>query len=641
MFAATILPAAAQTAGVDRVEPDLGAAVKQYCVACHNSRALIGNLALDEVESDAASLGANAELWEKVIVKFRARDMPPPAPAGSMCSPTCSERTPMNVTHAIVAVLTALVMTTAASAGARDTPLLIDAVKAGDLETVRELVADPAMVDAAQGDGATALHWAVHRNDPEAASLLIGAGADVNAANAFGTTPVWLAAENGSAAMLERLLAAGASPNVALTNGETPLMTAARVGVVEAVETLIAHAANVHLTEALSGQTALMWAAEAGSDQITKVLIEAGADVTQASTLVEIPEYRRRPDRTAGGFTPLMFAARSGDLSTARLLVEAGADVNRVAPDGTTPLIVATVRAHVPLAIWLLEQGADANVNRERFTALHRAAGSWATELTGNGPSGVDTDRDEEWLGAAGVPGEGRVQLVEALLKHGADPNIPLVEGVPKVGYSNARIFGWHDTGATPFWLAARSVYLDVMKVLVEYGADPSLGLSKPEGYVATPLVPPPAEGTSPLMAAMGTGRSRLDLVVPAEDVFEAAELILELGTDPNGTDVKGMFPLFQAASSGNDALVKLLVDAGADVNLAMPDGETALDAARGKARRSGASLGRKAPTHESTVELLLGFGATEGTPTAADESATATQADAAPAAAASDDAAK
>ena len=64
MFAATILPAAAQTAGVDRVEPDLGAAVKQYCVACHNSRALIGNLALDEVESDAASLGANAELSE-------------------------------------------------------------------------------------------------------------------------------------------------------------------------------------------------------------------------------------------------------------------------------------------------------------------------------------------------------------------------------------------------------------------------------------------------------------------------------------------------------------------------------------------------------------------------------------------------
>ena len=517
---------------------------------------------------------------------------------------------------AVLPAIAVLTIATAASAVASDTPLLIDAVKAGDLETVRELVADPATVDVAQGDGATALHWAANRNDLEAAVLLIGAGADVNAANTFGATPVWLAAENGSAEMLERLLAAGALPNVTLTNGETPLMTAARVGVVEAVETLIAHGANVHLTEALSGQTALMWAAAEGQAEITKRLIEAGADVTQPSTLVEIPERRRQPARTIGGFTPLMFAARSGDLATARLLVGAGADVNRVAPDGTTSLIVATVRAHVPLAIWLLDQGADANANRERFTALHRAAGSWATELTGNGPSGVDTDRDEEWLGAAGVPGEGRVQLVEALLKHDADPNIPLVEGVPKVGYSNARIFGWHDTGATPFWLAARSVYLDVMKVLVKYGADPSLGLSKPEGNVVTPLVPPPAEGTSPLMAAMGTGRSRLDLAVPAEDVLEAVQLILELGADPNGRDVKGMFPLFQAVSGGNDELVKLLVDAGADVNLAMPDGKTALDAARGNVKRRETTRSRKAPNHQSTVELLLSHGAAAGTPT-------------------------
>jgi len=137
--------------------------------------------------------------------------------------------------------------------------------------------------------------------------------------------------------------------------------------------------------------------------------------------------------------------------------------------------------------------------------------------------------------------------------------------------------------------------------------------LLKPEGYVSTPLVPPPAEGTSPLMAAMGTGRSRLDLAVPAEDVLEAAELILDLGADPNGRDVKGTFPLFSAASAGNDELVELLVDAGADVNLAMPDGKTALDVARGGGR---GMLGRRVATHASTVELLLGYGAIAGTVT-------------------------
>lgn len=63
-------------------------------------------------------------------------------------------------------------------------------------------------------------------------------------------------------------------------------------------------------------------------------------------------------------------------------------------------------------------------------------------------------------------------------------------------------------------------------------------------------------------MAAMGTGRSDLDLTVPPEDVLEAVRLILDLGADPNGRDVKGTFPPFSAASAGNDELVKLLVDA-------------------------------------------------------------------------------
>ena len=114
----------------------------------------------------------------------------------------------------------------------------------------------------------------------------------------------------------------------------------------------------------------------------------------------------------------------------------------------------------------------------------------------------------------------------------------------------------------------------------------------------------------------MGTGRSRLDLAVPTEDVLEAVQLILELGADPNGRDVKGMFPLFQAVSGGNDELVKLLVDAGADVNLVMPDSKTALDAARGNVKRRETTRSRKAPNHQSTVELLLSHGASAGTPT-------------------------
>ena len=67
---------------------------------------------------------------------------------------------------------------------------VIAAVRAGDVAAVRVLVADGADVDAPQGDGATALHWAAHRGDYALAELLLGAGANVNAANALGATPL-------------------------------------------------------------------------------------------------------------------------------------------------------------------------------------------------------------------------------------------------------------------------------------------------------------------------------------------------------------------------------------------------------------------------------------------------------------------
>ena len=139
---------------------------------------------------------------------------------------------------------------------------LLDAVKSGSVDRVRTLLRPGVDVNAPQGDGATALHWAAHRNDVATADLLLRAGANVNAANQLGATAIWLAAVNGSAPMIRRLLEAGANPNVALESGETPLMAAARGGSVEAVQLLVGGGANVNASERLRGQTALMWAVE-------------------------------------------------------------------------------------------------------------------------------------------------------------------------------------------------------------------------------------------------------------------------------------------------------------------------------------------------------------------------------------------
>src|SRR4051794_10744884 len=115
---------------------------------------------------------------------------------------------------------------------------LIDAARNSDTEKLRTLLKSGAPVNAAEGDGSTALHWASYRDDLAGADLLIRAGANVNAANDLGATPLWTASQNGSAAMVKRLLQAGAHPNPALMAGGKPVMAAPRGGKPHLVEKL-------------------------------------------------------------------------------------------------------------------------------------------------------------------------------------------------------------------------------------------------------------------------------------------------------------------------------------------------------------------------------------------------------------------
>jgi hypothetical protein len=96
---------------------------------------------------------------------------------------------------------------------------LVEAVQKGNRQAVPSLLKENVDVNASQADGATALHWAAHRDDQKTAELLIGAGANVNAVNAYGITPLSLACTNGSPAMVHKLLEAGADPNAALPTG--------------------------------------------------------------------------------------------------------------------------------------------------------------------------------------------------------------------------------------------------------------------------------------------------------------------------------------------------------------------------------------------------------------------------------------
>src|SRR5689334_2571864 len=162
-----------------------------------------------------------------------------------------------------------------------------DAASRGDKPGIERLLKSGADVNAPQGDGATALHWAAWRGDAELARLLLKAGAKAGVANHNGATPLWLAASHGDAAVIEALLKGGADANEALPLGRRPLMLAARAGDVAAVRALLEHGADVNASETQRGTTALMQAADQGHAAVLKELIQRGANVAAVSKPVQ------------------------------------------------------------------------------------------------------------------------------------------------------------------------------------------------------------------------------------------------------------------------------------------------------------------------------------------------------------------
>jgi ankyrin repeat protein len=482
-----------------------------------------------------------------------------------------------------------------ASVRAAGSPL-IEAVKKQDLQAVRALLTQKININAAEADGFTALHWAAQRNDLQLVELLLRAGASAKASTRYNITPLYLAAMNGSAAMIERLLNAGADPNGTAQEGQTMLMTAALTGKADAVRLLLTRGAKVDTKEPYKGQTALMWAAAEGNTAAVDVLLEAGADLKLKSN---------------GGFTPLLFAVRNAHIETTLALLKRGGNVNDVAPDGSSALSIASVNAYFELASVLLEHGANPNLPDPRGSPLHTVA--WLRKPGADGAAGVGNT-------PVGTPQQtGKVtafELARQLLEHGANPNTRVEWNEPRFGKEggtarnppNIRL-GRHllsYRGATPFYVAAKNGDIELMRLLVEFKADPTI----------TTLT-----GITPLMVAAGLDTWEGETPgpytgVPEAERLEAVKFAVSLGADvnaranfgdyPMGGDVaytllyyphnidklldlgvgdprwNGSTPLIGAIMSNQPSIVQYLVDQGADVRAKTTLGWTPLNVAEG-----------------------------------------------------------
>jgi ankyrin repeat protein len=520
-----------------------------------------------------------------------------------------------------------------------------DAAMKGDVATVRTLLKDGADVNAVQGDGVTAMHWAARQGSVDLANTLIVAGANVRATTRFGAiTPLHLAAERGSGPVVSLLLKGGADANAKSSTGATPLMFAAASGDTAAITALLDAGAEIDAKERDREQTPLIFAAAANRADAVTLLLARGANKNAATRIIDLmalsangenPDGRnlaakpetangaaargaasgrtgaagraRKPGlergylineqvHTQGGMTALLFAARQGYAEVATALLDAGVDVNqKKGGDHVSALLTATVNGHFDLATLLLERGADPNLVAE------------------NGVGPLYAAINLMWAPRAGYPQPrahlnqrvGYLEYMQKLLEKGADPNARVNK---KVWYSNYNFdqSGVEETGSTAFWRAAYAADVDAMKLLMSFGADPLIPTAKPpergefgdagqrviNDVSGVPPVPVGGPGIPSLLASTGVGygegfAGNSHRYAPGGLLAGVKFLVEEAGADVNARDHEGNSALHHAASRGDVEMLKYLVSKGADPLVVNREGQTTVDMANGPVQRT------------------------------------------------------
>ncbi len=586
---------------------------------------------------------------------------------------------------------------------------IADAAMRSDAAAVRTLIAQGTDVNAPQGDGMTALHWAALNGDLSTVNALLTAGAKTELVTRLGNyTPLHLASSRGHGTVVVRLLDAGSNATTVTSTGLQAIHLAAQAGNPDAVKALLDHGADVNVRDETHGRTPLVFAVSEDRIDAMKVLIARGANLQQTTKVIDYPQRsaadnseRTARDRevalasgkptnsaagggvydptaaagrgaggasganagagvagagrgvgasgvagaggagagggrgavpcdpndpdvpcgrgrgagaargpsdieqigTQGGLTALDYAVRDGHADAAMTLLDAGADINRRSDgDRSSPLVVSVINGQYDLAMTLLSRGADPNLSNDDGVAPLFAVlnNEWALRTWYPQPT-AGAQQKTSYL-----------ELMEALLKDGADPNGRTVSHIWYAAYNTGRM-GVDFAGATPFWRAAYALDVDAMRLLARYGADTSIATitfgtpARPNDPSGLAGVPAGGPHVPPFHAASGVGYGTSRVAqqhrhVPDGWMPAAKYFVEELKVDINERDADGFTALHHAAARGDNDVIMYLVKHGADVMAVSRAGQTTVDMANSPEQRT--------QPFPETIALLEGLGA-------------------------------
>jgi ankyrin repeat protein len=396
-----------------------------------------------------------------------------------------------------------------------------------------------AVAPAGASAAAVPLADAAERGDVAAVRSLLGNGSDVNATRVDGATALHAAVHADRLEIAELLLKAGANPDARDRYGVTPLYLASVNGNAAMIGRLLDAGVDPNTTDP-GGETALMTAARTGAVAPVRLLLDRGARVDARE-----PEFQQ---------TALMIAVRENHGPAVDLLIKAGASVDAQTRKGPTPSFVPPCKG--------TGCGSEGvGINRGGLPDRGRRA-----EVKGGMTPLLYAARD------------GRLEVARVLVAAGAD--LELGDG------NNIR----------PLLMAALNGQIDVARLLVEKGAN----VNADDFW-----------GRSPLWAAVeyrNLDMNNNDQDAPTDNGVDRAPflgligLLIDKGANVNArtrevppprrwlyslndvswVDFTGQTPFLRAALSGDTATMRLLVQRGADPNLATPAGTTPLMAAAG-----------------------------------------------------------
>ena len=538
------------------------------------------------------------------------------------------------------------------------------ASEAGDTEMVGMLLYAGANVQGVTRLGDyTPLHLASKSGKEGVVAQLLEAGADPGAYTTTGeVTPLHFAAASGNAATVEVLLDYGAAVNAKESvRGQTPLMLAAGRNRIAVLQVLLENDADPSMRSEVVDIPALQRETQEGGERRSRVFealkeeqapddlgwqpdsrqVQAAVQAAWTGKSGQVTPYDYDPEAAQrildgyrpeddppqddtdpevrpqsfaetvggqGGFTALIHATREGYLESALALLDAGADIDQLSGgDHSSPLLIAVINGHFDIAMLMLDRGADPNL----------ASDAGATPLF--------AALNVHWAPKARYPQQTAykqqrvvyLDVLEALLKAGADPNVRLTKQLWYMSYTFDQL-NVNTTGATPFWRAAYATDVPAMRLLIAHGADSNIPTQKvpsrrsrggeesedPSGLASIPVGGP---AVYPIHAATGVGygegfAGNSHRHVPDGWLPATSYLVEELGADVNQRDVNGYAPLHHAAARGDNELIRYLVDRGADVMVVSRKGQTTVDMANGPVQRI--------QPFPETIALLESFGA-------------------------------